>query len=74
MDCEAILVLLWEYLDEELGAEEADTVRSHLSQCPSCHRAYCYDRAFRELLARQRHGCSAPPTLVVSVLSRLRIT
>jgi hypothetical protein len=33
---------------------------------------YCWDRAFLELLARQRHRCSAPPTLMVSVLSRLR--
>lgn len=74
MDCEAVLVLLWEYLDEELSAEEADAVRSHVSQCPSCHPAYCCDRAFLELLARQRRRCSAPPTLVMSVFTRLRIT
>jgi len=74
MECEAALVLLWEYLDEELGAEEADTVRSHVSQCPGCQLAYCCDRAFLELLARQRHRCSAPPPLVVSILSRLRLT
>ncbi len=74
MDCEAVLVLLWEYLDEGLGAEEADTIRLHISQCPRCHPAYCCDRAFLELLARQRQRCSAPPTLVMSVLSRLRIT
>ena len=72
MECEAVLVLLWEYLDEELGSEEAETVRSHVSQCPRCHPAYCCDRAFLELLARQR--CSAPPTLVVSVRSRLRLS
>ncbi|MEO8090690.1 MAG: zf-HC2 domain-containing protein [Gemmatimonadales bacterium] len=74
MECEAVLLLLWEYLDEELSAEEADTVRSHVSHCPQCHPAYCCDRAFLELLARQRNRCSAPSTLVVSVLSRLRLT
>lgn len=74
MECEAVLVLLWEYLDEELGSEEAGAVRSHLSQCPSCRPAYCCDRAFLELLARQRKRCSAPPALMMSLLSRLRLS
>jgi anti-sigma factor (TIGR02949 family) len=74
MECEAVLVLLWEYLDEELGSEEAKALGAHVSQCPRCHPAYCCDRAFLELLARQRNRCSAPPALVVSVLSRLRLT
>ena len=74
MECEAVLLLLWEYLDEELGSEEAETVRSHLSQCPSCHPAYCCDRAFLKLLARQRQRCSAPPAFVSSVLSRIRLS
>ncbi len=74
MECEAVLVLRGEYLDEELGSEEAEMVRSHLSQCPRCHPAYCCDRAFLELLARQRQRCPAPPTLVVSLLPRLRLS
>jgi predicted anti-sigma-YlaC factor YlaD len=74
MECEAALVLLWEYLDEELGSEEAQAVGSHVSLCPRCRPAYCCDRAFLELLARQRNQCSAPSTLVISVRSRLRLT
>lgn len=72
MECEAVLVLLWEYLDEELGSEEAEAVGAHVSQCPSCRPAYCCDRAFLELLARQRATCSAPPTLVTSLRGWLR--
>lgn len=71
MECEAVLVLLWEYLDEELGSEEAGAVAVHLSQCPRCHPAYCCDRAFLELLARQRARCSAPAILVASIRARL---
>jgi predicted anti-sigma-YlaC factor YlaD len=74
MQCEAVLVLLWEYLDEELSSEEAEAVGAHLSQCPKCRPAYCCDRALLELLARQRNRCSAPPALVVSVHSCLRLT
>jgi anti-sigma factor (TIGR02949 family) len=74
MECEAVLVLLWEYLDEELGSEEAEAIGSHVSLCPRCHPAYCCDRAFLQLVARQRRRCAAPATLVVSVLSRLRLT
>lgn len=66
MECEAVLVLLWEYLDEELASEEAETIAAHVSRCPTCRPAYCCNRAFLELLARQRNRCSSPTGLVVS--------
>lgn len=72
MRCEDVLIRLWEYLDEELASEEEGAVRLHLRDCGRCHPAYCCDRAFLELLARQRHRCSAPTTLVVWVRSQLR--
>ena len=73
MTCEEVLMHLWEYLDQELAAEEAVAVKLHLRDCRRCHPAYCCDRAFLELLARQRNRCSASPTLVVSVRSRLHL-
>ncbi len=71
MECEAVVVLLWEYLDEELGPKEAEEVGAHLTRCPQCRPAYCCDRAFLQLLARQRSLC-APPLLVASVRALLR--
>ena len=73
MRCEEVLIRLWEYLDEELASEEAAAVKLHLRDCHRCHPACCCDRAFLELLARQRNRCSAPLTLVVSVRSRLHL-
>jgi mycothiol system anti-sigma-R factor len=67
MKCEEVLSRLWEYLDQELAPEEANAVRAHLSSCGCCHPAYCCDRAFLELLARQRGRGSAPPTLAMWV-------
>jgi hypothetical protein len=70
MECEAVLFRLWEYLDEELGPKEAEAVRAHLRQCRECYPAFCCDRAFLELLARQRNRC-VPRWLVTSIRVRL---
>jgi len=67
MRCEEVLNRLWEYLDQELTPEEAEMVKVHLRGCPRCHPAYCCDRAFLALLARQRSQ-GAPARL----LPRLR--
>jgi mycothiol system anti-sigma-R factor len=72
MECEEVLIRLWEYLDQELGPEEAKEVQAHLKRCRGCYPAYCCDRALLDLLARLRTSCSAPPRLLKSVLIQLR--
>ena len=72
MQCEEVLRQIWEYLDQELGPEEARSVREHLYVCLSCGPVYQCDRAFLELLARQRASCKAPRSLVVWLRTRLR--
>lgn len=73
MRCEEVLLRLWEYLDEELSPEEVELVQAHLRGCPRCHPAYCCDRAFLELLARQRSSCTAPVSLLTVVRGRSEI-
>ena len=68
MRCEEVLIRLWEYLDDELTPEEVEVIRGHLEGCRRCYPAYCCDRAFLALLARQRSRCTAPARL----LSRVR--
>jgi mycothiol system anti-sigma-R factor len=63
MDCEQVLTRLWEYLDRELEPGDSASIEVHLHDCPRCHPAYCFDRAFLRLLARQRDSCSAPLSL-----------
>ncbi len=72
MDCAEVVVLLWEYLDEELAAEEAAAVGAHLAWCGRCHPRFCCDRAFLRLLARQQSRCSAPPGLRFFVFTKHR--
>lgn len=74
MECKEVLIVLWEYLDEELRPEEAEAVDVHLSRCAGCYPAFCCDRALLQLLARQRTACSAPAALVMSVRAQLRIS
>jgi mycothiol system anti-sigma-R factor len=71
MECEEVLIRLWEYLDHELGPEEARSVRQHLFGCLSCRPAYHCDRAFLDLLARLRTQSRAPRSLVLWVHSEL---
>lgn len=73
MECQAVVLLLWEYLDEELGPEEARSVGAHLVRCGRCYPAYCCDRAFLQLLARQRTRCAAPAVLMDAIRDRLGI-
>lgn len=72
MECEEVVIRLWEYLDEELTPEEAAAIGAHLSGCGRCHPRYCCDRAFLALLARQRSRCSAPAVLVATICAKIR--
>lgn len=73
MECEAVLLLLWEYLDEELGSEVAAAVAAHLNRCACCHPVYCRNREFLRLMARQRNRCSAPARLRLAVQTGLSL-
>jgi predicted anti-sigma-YlaC factor YlaD len=65
MECEEVLTRLWEYLDQELDPEEAQVVWEHLSSCVGCRPAYYCDRAFLDLLSRQRASCKTPGSLTL---------
>jgi hypothetical protein len=73
MECKEVLARLWEYLDEELRPEEVMAVATHLGICRQCYPAYCCDRAFLELLGRQRSRCSAPAALLLSIRVGLKL-
>ena len=73
MDCREVSIRLWEYLDHELGPEEAAAVTAHLALCVKCYPAYRCDRALLDLLARQRALCSAPAALRVSIRVQLEL-
>jgi mycothiol system anti-sigma-R factor len=71
MECERVLARLWEYLDQQLGPEEANIIQAHLEDCTGCYPVYRCNRAFLQLLARLRDSCTAPHSLRIAVLAGL---
>ena len=70
--CADALDRLWEYLDAELGALDAATVRAHLSECDGCLEEYDVDLVVKTLV---RRGCqeSAPESLRLRIHEQLTV-
>ena len=62
---------LYEYLDSELDAEDAQAVREHLRVCEACYPRLAFEEAFRALVRRVEEGESAPDRLKAQVLEML---
>ena len=71
-NCADALDRLWEYLDAELGALDAETVRAHLTECQGCLEEYDVDVVVKNLV---RRGCqeTAPDTLRVRIHEQLTV-
>lgn len=70
-DCTTVLEHLWEFLDAELSAEDLAIITRHVAYCIACRQAAGFDRAFLELLRRQRRG-TAPAHLLWQIRSSVR--
>jgi mycothiol system anti-sigma-R factor len=71
-NCADALDRLWEYLDAELGAPDAETVRAHLAECQGCLEEYDVDVVVKTLVKR---GCqeAAPDSLRVRIHEQLTV-
>ncbi len=72
VDCSAVLLQLWEYLDGELGQERMRAVRTHLALCSKCYPQYDFEKAFLEALADCRCTTCAPTDVRCRVMDALR--
>lgn len=68
--CRDAVERLWEYVDGELPASEAENVRRHLEACRSCHPHVDFQKAFCAFL-RSVDRTTAPPGLRRSIFLRL---
>jgi anti-sigma factor (TIGR02949 family) len=62
-DCEDVLGQLFEFIDRELPADEAASVRAHIGECGFCTSAERADRAFIECVRAKLLGSRVPPDL-----------
>jgi mycothiol system anti-sigma-R factor len=51
-DCQDVLQQLWEYLDGELPAAEAEEIREHLAECAHCNPQYEFQLRFLDALVK----------------------
>ncbi len=51
-DCQDVLRQLWEYLDGELPAGEAEEIREHLADCAHCNPQYEFQLRFLDALVK----------------------
>jgi mycothiol system anti-sigma-R factor len=51
-DCQDVLQQLWEYLDGELPAGDAEEIREHLADCAHCNPQYEFQLRFLEALVK----------------------
>jgi mycothiol system anti-sigma-R factor len=61
MECREALEQLWEYLDGELAAKEAEAVEGHLAGCPDCDPRCRFDRAFLVVIVRSLSATPSAP-------------
>jgi anti-sigma factor (TIGR02949 family) len=72
MECAEVTRRLWEYLDGELAAKEAEDVGRHLAGCAHCQPHYRCDRAFLIVVVRSlSRPCPAPRGLRNTIQTRV---
>lgn len=69
-NCREILQLV---LDGQATAEETETLREHLKQCPDCHNRYEVDSTVVEMLKKNCCGSPEPHDLMAQVKAQLNL-
>jgi len=71
LDCRAAVDRLYDYLDGELSAVDADRVRAHLETCGHCFRFFDFEAAFLRFLEARRRAEHAPAELRRRILDQM---
>lgn len=70
--CERRLEELYTYLDEEVTAEEAKSIREHLNACDPCSAEQKLEVLVRQLVRRSCES-RAPETLRTRIVQRISV-
>ncbi|HKJ13168.1 MAG TPA: mycothiol system anti-sigma-R factor [Ornithinimicrobium sp.] len=70
-DCAAVVLRLFEYVDNEAGPEDRELIKAHLDQCGSCLREYERDLLLKSLVRRACQREEAPSALRMQVVARI---
>lgn len=70
-ECEEALDRLFEYIDEELSADELRTIGAHLKTCPPCEAEHKINQKIKNLTSRTGRD-TAPTELRERILASIR--
>ncbi len=71
VDCAAVVLRMFEYVDNEAGPEDGVWIREHLDDCRSCLREYERDVLLKAMVRRACEGETAPAALRSAILTRI---
>ncbi|MFD7770464.1 mycothiol system anti-sigma-R factor [Streptomyces sp. NPDC059787] len=73
MDCADFLDRLYEFLDGELSASDAERFAAHLDECSSCLEKYGMEQAVKRLIKRACSHDDVPIDLRAKVMGRIEL-
>lgn len=70
----AVLVQLWDYLDDNLDPDAADALRTHLAECAPCFEYREFQESYRDAMRALRVSRRpAPWNVRVRVMTELAV-
>ena len=60
IDCRHVIGRMWEYLDGEVPADEAEEIREHLAVCARCNPQYQFQLRFLSAVVASAGRAGAP--------------
>lgn len=70
-DCAAVVLRLFEYVDNEAGDDDQTRIKAHLDECGACLREYERDLLLKALVRRACEPEAAPRQLRLQIMSRI---
>ena len=62
-NCDEALTNLYQYLDREMGAADADRIRAHLDDCSGCLDVFEFEVRLK-IVVRERLAEEVPPQFI----------
>ena len=72
VDCSSVLDRLYEYIDDEMAADDCASIQKHMDDCAPCLAEYGLEQAVKALVHRSCGCDTAPDQLRLKILSKIR--
>lgn len=57
MNCEQVLLGIWQYLDHDMSLEDVANVQKHLDLCRSCFSRLEFEQRLRDAMREKTNHC-----------------